>query len=75
MRAEAYEPGGTATPSRRSGAGGLHSGPPRSPWAPVQLPSSWLPLGRAVKRKTSTWYYPCICLYAVRTGGIYWDTT
>jgi hypothetical protein len=51
MRAEAYEPGGTATPSRRSGAGGLHSGPPRSPWAPVQLPSSWLPLGCAVKRK------------------------
>ena len=33
LRAEAYEPGGTADPSRRSRVGCLHSIPPRSPGA------------------------------------------
>ena len=47
MRAEAYEPGGTLTPSRRSGVSGSQSGPPCSPGSPGRLPTSRPRPGRA----------------------------
>ena len=49
LRAEAYEPGGIADPSRRSRAGRLHSTPPRSPGLPGWLPTSQPRPGRATQ--------------------------
>ena len=61
LRAEAYEPGGTADPSRRGRAGCLHSSPPRPPGLPGWQLSSQPRPGRAAQADDDECPLPIPC--------------